>query len=160
MAHVPLLDIASAYADLMTVVFSAPIVAKVWFATAAVALAVVQVSTAARMWGRLRGVVPLSDAGAKRAHRWSGRIALLLTLPVVFHCVAILGFQTTDARVAVHSVAGSFFYGAFAAKILIIREHRYPAWALPVFGGAVAALLALLWITSGLWYFGEFGIGL
>ena len=156
--RVPLLDVASSYGDLVTTVFSAPILAKVWLATFAAVLVVVQLSTAARMWGRLRGVVPLSDASAAKVHRWSGRLAILFTLPVVFHCVTILGFQTTSLRVAVHSIAGSFIYGVFVAKMLVLRDKEHPSWALPVLGGAVAALLVVLWLTSSVWYFGEFGV--
>jgi uncharacterized protein DUF6529 len=157
---VPLLDVASSYGDLVTTVFSAPILAKVWLATFALVLVVVQVSTGARMWGHLRGIVRLSDATAKTVHRWSGRLAILFTLPVVFHCITILGFQTTTARVAVHSVAGSFIYGVFVAKMLVIRdrERPHPPWALPVLGGAVAALLVVLWLTSAAWYFDQFGV--
>lgn len=154
----PLLDVATSYGDLVTTVFSAPIVAKVWLATFAAVLVLVQLSTAARMWGHLRGVVPLSDATAKTVHRWSGRLAILFTLPVVFHCITILGFQTTNARVAVHSIAGSFIYGVFVAKMLVLRDRKHPAWALPVLGGTVAALLVVLWLTSAAWYFGEFGV--
>jgi hypothetical protein len=155
---VPLLDVAASYGDVVTTVFSAPILAKVWLATFAFVLVLVQLSTAARMWGRLRGVVPLSDATAKQVHRWSGRLAILFTLPVVFHCVTILGFQTTTLRVAVHSVAGSFIYGVFVAKMLVIRDKQHPSWALPVLGGTVAALLVVLWLTSSVWYWGEFGV--
>lgn len=158
MVRVPLLDVAASYGDLVTTVFSAPILAKVWLATFAAVLVLVQLSTAARMWGHLRGVVPLSDAMAKQVHRWSGRLAILFTLPVVFHCVTILGFQTSSFRVAVHSIAGSFVYGVFVAKMLVIRDRQHPSWALPVLGGAVAALLAVLWLTSSLWYFGQFGV--
>ena len=101
--------------------FSSTIAGKAWLATGAVTLAVVQVLTASRMWGKLKRVVPLSFATAKRVHRWSGRLAVLLTLPVFFHCVTMLGFKTPDARVAVHSIAGSFVYGVLAAKLLVIR---------------------------------------
>ena len=100
---------------------------KAWLATGAVVLAIVQVLTASRMWGKLQRVVPLSFATSRRIHRWSGRIALLLTLPVFFHCVTILGFRTPDARVAIHSIAGSFVYGVVAAKLLVIRWKGYPA---------------------------------
>ena len=91
------------------------------FAAVAAVLVVVQLSTAARTWGHLRGVVPLSDATAKQVHRWSGRFAILFTLPVVFHCVTILGFQTTTLRVAIHSIAGSFIYGVFVAKSMTAK---------------------------------------
>jgi hypothetical protein len=146
------LDVAKSYADLMTTVFSTPIAAKVWFASAAAVLAVVQVSTAARLWGHLQAVIPLSTPSVQRIHRWSGRLALLCTVPVVFHCVFILGFQTTSLRVAIHSIVGSTLYGAFAAKILILKSHRYPGWVLPTAGGLVAGLIATLWLTSSFWY--------
>ena len=151
----PLADVSTTYADIVETVFSSTIAAKAWLATGAIVLAVVQVLTASRMWGKLRRVVPLSFGTTKRIHRWSGRIALLLTLPVFFHCVTMLGFQTPDARVAVHSIAGSFVYGVVAAKLLVIRRHsrNYPPWLLPLLGGSLAAVLATLWLTSSLWYF-------
>jgi hypothetical protein len=151
----PVADVSSRYTDLVESVFSTAIAGKVWLATGAFALAFVQVLTASRMWGRLEGVVPFSFSTSRRIHRWSGRIALLLTLPVFFHCVTILGFRTTDTRVAVHSIAGSFVYGVVAAKLLVIqhRSRNYPPWMLPVLGGALAAVLATLWLTSSLWYF-------
>ena len=125
--------------DAVTTVFSSPIAFKAWFATAAVVLAVVQVLTASRMWGKLQRVVPLSFPVAKRVHRWSGRLAILCTLPVFFHCVFILGFQTPDARVAIHSIAGTLVYGVFAAKMLVIRENKRadePGAAVPALGAA------------------------
>jgi len=146
-------SVASRYSDLMTTVFSTPIEAKAWFATAAVVLAVVQVSTAARMWGHLKGVIPLSDAVVGPVHRWSGRLAFLCTLPVAFHCIFILGFQTTDLRVTIHSILGSFVYGVFVVKVLFVRNHTYPGWVLPVAGGTLFATLAALWLSSSLWYF-------
>ena len=66
-------------------------------------------------------------------HRWSGRLALLVTTPIVFHCVFILGFQTDSTRVAIHSIVGSFLYGVFAVKVLFVRDHHfYPSWVLPL----------------------------
>jgi Family of unknown function (DUF6529) len=152
---VPLGDVSSTYADIVETVFSSTIAGKAWLATGAIALAVVQVLTASRMWGKLRRVVPLSFETAKRVHRWSGRVAVLLTLPVFFHCVTMLGFRTPDARVAIHSVVGSFIYGVLAAKLLVIRRksRNYPHWLLPVLGGSLAAVLTTLWLTSSLWYF-------
>jgi hypothetical protein len=146
-------DVNSTYTDIVELVFSSTIAAKAWLATGAIVLAVVQVLTASRMWGRLQRVVPLSFPTAKRVHRWSGRIALLLTLPVFFHCVTILGFQTPDARVALHAIVGTFFYGVFAAKVLVVRDHSLPGWALPTAGLTLASMLGVLWLTSSLWYF-------
>ena len=149
----PLADVSSTYTDIVESVFSTTIAGKAWLATGAVTLAIVQVLTASRMWGKLTRVVPLSFETAKRIHRWSGRLAVLLTIPVFFHCVTMLGFKTPDARVAVHSVAGSFVYGVLAAKLLVIRWKGYPHWVLPVLGGSLAAVLTTLWLTSSLWYF-------
>ncbi|HSF60610.1 MAG TPA: DUF6529 family protein [Gaiellaceae bacterium] len=147
-----LADVAETYTDLVTTVFSSPIAAKAWFATAAFVLAFVQVTTAARIYGRLH-FLPERGPAVARVHRWSGRIAFLCTLPVFFHCVTILGFQTPDARVAVHSLVGTFLYGMFVAKVLVVRDRTLPAWALPTAGLTLASLLGVLWVTSSLWYF-------
>ena len=148
----PLGDVNETYTDLITTVFSSTIAFKAWFATAALAFVVVQLVTAARIYDRLH-FLPGRGATVATAHRWSGRIAFLLTLPVFFHCVTILGFQTPDARVAVHSLAGTFVYGAFAAKVLVVRDRELPGWALPAAGLTLASILVVLWLTSSLWYF-------
>jgi hypothetical protein len=155
---VPLGDVSQTYTDIVTTVFSSPIAAKAWLASAAAVLVVVQLTTAARLWGKLR-FLPERGAAIARVHRWSGRIAFLCTLPVFFHCVTILGFQTPDARVAVHSLAGTFVYGVFAAKVLIVRDHRLPRWMLPTAGLTLASTIVLLWATSSLWYFSNVRFG-
>ena len=147
-----LADVAQTYADIVTSVFSSTIAAKAWFATAALVLAGVQLLTAARIYGRL-SFLPERASAVARVHRWSGRIAFLCTVPVFFHCVTILGFQKPDARVALHAVVGTFFYGVFAAKVLIVRDRSLPGWALPTAGVTLATMLAVLWLTSSLWYF-------
>ena len=145
-------DVSETYTDLVTTVFSSTIAAKAWFATAAVVLAGVQLFTAARIYGRL-SFLPERGPAIARVHRWSGRIAFLFTLPVFFHCVTILGFQTPDTRVAIHSLVGTFFYGVFVAKVLIVRDRSLPRWALPTAGLTLASVLVALWVTSSLWYF-------
>ena len=152
-------DVSETYTDIVTTVFSSTIAAKAWLASAALVLALVQVTTAARIYGRL-SFLPERSPAITRVHRWSGRVAFLLTLPVFFHCVTILGFQTPDTRVAVHSLVGTFFYGAFAAKVLIVRDRSLPGWALPTAGVTLASLLGLLWLTSSLWYFTTVRFGL
>jgi hypothetical protein len=147
-----LADVSETYTDLVTTVFSSTIAAKAWFATAAVVLALVQVTTAARIYGKL-SFLPERGPAIARVHRWSGRIAFLCTLPVFFHCVTILGFETPDTRVAIHSLIGTFLYGVFAAKVLIVRDHSLPRWALPTAGLTLASMLVALWATSSLWYF-------
>ena len=122
-----LASVESTYTDIMTSVFSSTIAGKAWFATAAVILALVQVTTAARIFGHLQGIVRLPHEQVKRIHRWSGRLAFLCTLPVAFHCIFILGFDSTDTRTLAHSIAGSFVYGVFAVKIFFVHDSRPPA---------------------------------
>ena len=154
-----LASVSSTYTEIMTAVFSAPIVGKAWFATAAIVLALVQITTAARIFGKLQGVIRLPHETVKRIHRWSGRLVFLCTLPVIFHCVFILGFQTTDARVTAHSIAGSFVYGVFAVKVFFVHDRAHPRWTLPLVGGTLFATLATLWLTSAYWYFTEVRFG-
>jgi hypothetical protein len=151
----PLASVNATYTDIVTSVFSSAIAGKVWFASAAVLFAIVQILTASRIYGKLRWALPGKFLGVPvgTVHRWSGRTAFLLTLPVAFHCIFILGFQTYNTRVLIHSLLGSFFYGVFAVKVLVVRDHRLPGWALPVAGGTLFTFLAALWSTSSLWYF-------
>jgi hypothetical protein len=150
-----LASVASTYAHIMTRVFSTPIVGKVWFASAAGVLALVQVTTAARIFGKLKRFIPWEVAGVPLnvIHRWSGRLAFLCTLPVAFHCIFILGFKTSSPRVLAHSIVGSCFYGVFAVKVFAVRERALPGWALPVAGGSLFAVLTTHWATSSFWYF-------
>ena len=137
-----------------TLFFSSTIAMKVWFATAALAFAVVQVTTALWIYGRL-GVSAPDWAGS--VHRISGRLAFITSLPVAYHCLWSLGFQDTDTRVLAHSILGCAFYGAFAAKVTIVRSRNLPGWALPVAGGLIFAILVLVWYTSALWFIREQG---
>jgi hypothetical protein len=152
---VPVVSVESIYTDIVTSVFSTPIAFKAWFASAAAALGIVQVATGARIFGKLSAIVRVPPPNVNRIHRWSGRLAILFTLPVAFHCVFILGFKTDDARVLAHSVLGTFIYGVLAVKLFFVRDPDHPRWTLPLVGGTLFTLLALLWSTSSLWYFTE-----
>lgn len=148
-----LASVNSTYTDLMTAVFSSTIAGKAWFATAAALLGAVQVSTGARIFGKLERLVPLRRPHVNRVHRWSGRLAILCTLPVAFHCIFILGFADADARVLAHSIVGSFVYGVVAVKLFFVHDSDHPRWTLPLVGGTLFAVLVTLWATSALWYF-------
>jgi Family of unknown function (DUF6529) len=138
--------------------FSDPIHLKVWLATAVVVLACLQVVTAAHIYSRLRLPVGSSVAAV---HRWSGRLAILLTLPVAYHCIFLLGYGDYTTRVEVHSLLGSVVYGAVIAKVLVVRGgSRFPGWALPLAGGTLFAILLGLWLTSSLWFFQNVGVGI
>ena len=134
--------------------FSSGLAVKAWLATAAFVLAVVQLISALVMYGRIPVRAP-SWIGA--LHRWSGRVAVLVTVPVAVHCLFALGFQGGELRVLLHSLFGCFFYGAFAAKMLVLRA-RTPSWTLPVLGGAVFTALTALWLTASGWFFATHGI--
>jgi hypothetical protein len=137
--------------------FSSGLHAKAWLASVAFALAVVQLITALAMWGRLPGV-----AGGGRTtstlHRWSGRLAVVVSLPVAAHCLYALGFQGFDTRVLVHSLLGCLFYGVFVVKMVVLTRDDRPGWVLPVVGGAVFTVLTGLWLTSSLWFFTNVGV--
>src|SRR5262250_1707041 len=81
------------------------------------------------------------------------QVLFAVTVPVAVHCLVAYGVQLTSLRVAIHSIAGCFFYGAFAAKVLLVHSRRLPGWALPVAGGMLAIVLGVLWYTSALWYY-------
>ena len=137
-----------------TLFFSSTIAMKVWLGTVAVAFAVVQVLSALWLYGKLPGTAP---AGLGTVHRLSGRLAFIASLPVAYHCLWSLGFQDTDTRVLAHSLLGCAVYGAFAAKVLIVRSKGLPSIALPVAGGLMFAVLVGAWYTSALWFIDEQG---
>jgi hypothetical protein len=92
-------------------------------------------------------------------HRTIGVVAILLTLPIAYHCALAYGVQThIDTRIAVHSLVGCFLYGAVVAKLLIVRTNPLSRWILPMAGGAVVVLVAVLWYTSALWYFSDYSL--
>lgn len=140
--------------------FTSTLHLKAWLTTLAVLLAVGQVLGGMWMFGRL----PLGAAPrwVGPAHRIAGSLALLTTLPVAYHCLWSLGFNPSGdtGRQFWHSLFGCVFYGAFATKVLAVRSHRMPGWALPVVGGLLFAVLVLIWLTSSLWFFRNFPVEL
>ena len=124
---------------------------KAWLVTAAVVLACGQLLTAARIYELLR--FPPKGRLYHAIHRWSGRAAILLTLPVAYHCIFMLGFSTNSPRALIHSLLGSALYGAVAAKVFIVRSTRFAAWVVPVAGGLLFSILLGLWLTSALVFF-------
>jgi hypothetical protein len=138
--------------SLITLVFTRSINLKVWVATAAFTLALFQLGSGLRVYGKIgRGRAP---RWLRPAHRISGTLAFLLVIPVAYHCLWALGFQThSGVRVLAHGMAGCFFFGALASKVLIVRSRGMPAWALPLLGGAVFTALTVVWLSSALWFF-------
>ena len=133
----------------------AAIALKSLLASIVLGLAAVQVLLALWMYRRL----PLAGnppRPVRLSHRAAGFLLFALTVPIAVHCLIAYGVQLTSLRVAVHSLAGCFFYGAFTAKVLLVHSKRLPGWALPAAGGALAVLVVVLWYTSALWYYNNF----
>src|SRR5437870_4512916 len=105
-----------------TLFFSDTINLKVWFATAALFLAAIQVLLALRLYDKIR-VPRTAPPWLGDAHRLTGIVTFGLTLPVAYQCLWALGFQSTDGRVLLHSLLGCFFFGAFTVKVLAVRTH-------------------------------------
>jgi hypothetical protein len=138
--------------------FTSTLHLKAWLTTLALLLAVLQLLGGMWMFGKL----PLGPAPAwvGPAHRISGSLALLVVLPVAYHCLWSLGFDPDPggARRFWHSVLGCVFFGAFATKVIVVRSKHLPGWALPVIGGILFTVLVLIWMTSSLWFFSEIGV--
>jgi Family of unknown function (DUF6529) len=131
--------------------FSGVLNMKAWLTTVVAALALVQLASALRIFGKLgKGPTP-HWVGV--LHRSSGTVAVIVSAPVAFHCIWSLGFSTFTTRTTVHSLLGCAFYGAFVAKLLALKTRRLPGWALPVLGGLVFCIIIGLWLSSALWFF-------
>lgn len=137
-------------------VFSDVIHFKVWLATAALALGVGQVVTAARIFGVVR--FPPGTTLFQVIHRSSGWLAIGLTLPVAYYCLFLLGVNPIDARIVAHAALGCFFYGVFVGKLVLVNGKRYPGWALPIAGSLLFTVLLGLWLTSALWFLSIHGV--
>jgi len=136
--------------------FSSPGAVKSWLATGAFVFALVQVGSALVMYGKVPRVAAPPWIGG--LHRWSGRAAFLLAVPVAVHCLYALGFQHYSTRVLVHSLLGCAFFGAFTIKMLVLPKSDLPNWTLPTLGALVFTALTGVWFTSAYWFFSTFGI--
>lgn len=137
-----------------TLFFSSQFHLMTWLSMVAVGLACCQLLTAAWIFRKLPWRSPRR---IREIHRWTGRLAILFVLPVLYWCIFQLGFQTFDSRVLAHSVLGTLFVGAVAGKITIVRLRRFPAWAYLLAGLFVFATLVGAWGTSALWFVRQAG---
>jgi hypothetical protein len=135
--------------------FSSPFYMKAWLASAALVLAFGQLITAAGMYGVLR--ISSRTRFYHIVHRWSGRLAIALTLPVAFNCLFDLGLNPINVRIMIHAILGAFIYGIFVAKFLLLRVDRAPGWMLPILGSALFSTVLGLWLTSAYWWFNLYG---
>ena len=152
-AHTP------SYASLPSMGFSSAGTFKSWTTSLVLVLALGQlVSALLALRPPPRGGRPPTWLGT--AHRTSGSLAFLFSLPVAFYCLYGFGFDRMpwSLHVLSHSLAGCAFYGAFAAKVIFVHSRRAPGWALPVAGGLMFTAIVLLWFTGAYWFFGVEGV--
>ena len=136
--------------------FSSGLAAKAWLSTVAMLLALFQLASAFAMYRLIPG--GKAPPWISTAHVWSGRLAVLVSVPVAVHCLYALGFQSYDTRVLFHSLFGCFFYGAFVTKMVLLTRKGLWGWVIPVAGGLVFFGLVYVWLTSALWFFDTNGI--
>lgn len=132
---------------------------KSWLATVVLVLAVLQIYTALWLYGRINR----ARARPRRlgtAHRLTGAAAIVVSLPIAYHCLFAYGFRDFDARTLAHSLAGCFLYGAIGAKVFAVRSRSVPRWALPLAGGTLVTVVVVLWYSSALWYFNDYSVPL
>lgn len=127
---------------------------KVWLGLVVGVLALVQLLSALWMYGRFGATAP---GWVGTAHRASGALAVLVSLPVAYACLVGLGFYTGDVRVILHSTGGCLFYGAFVAKVIGLHT-RGPGWLVPVAGGTLFTILVVVVLTSAAWYLSSRGL--
>jgi hypothetical protein len=133
-----------------TLFFSTTISMKVWLASVALVFAFIQITSAAWVYGKFGDAPPWAGT----AHKISGRLAFIISLPVAYHCLWSLGLQSErGARPLVHGLLGCAFYGALTTKLLALRAERLPRWALPIAGSLLVVMLTGIWLTSSLWFF-------
>lgn len=137
-----------------TLGFGSLIAMKVWLALVAGCLAIVQLLTASWMYGLLG---PARPGGLGAVHRVSGAAAIVVSLPVAYHCLWSLGFQSYDNRVLVHSLTGCVVYGALVTKVFAVHGRRSPGWLVPLAGGLLLAAVVAVVLTSSVWYVREVG---
>ncbi|WP_435135111.1 DUF6529 family protein [Actinacidiphila sp. bgisy144] len=120
-------------------------------------LVLLQYGIALWMTGRIPRV-PAAPARVRTGHRVLGYLLFLFSLPIAYHCLVTYGIETTSARAALHSFAGCVFYGAFVAKVIVVRSRRLPGVLLPAVGSLLLVTAALLWYTASLWVLGGYTV--
>jgi hypothetical protein len=134
--------------------FASVIQMKTWLALVVGVLVLLQLVGALWMYGRLGRSAP---AWVGPAHRVSGVVAVVVSLPVAYDCLLAFGIQSYQPRVLAHALLGCAVYGALVVKVFAVRSRTSPAWFLPVAGGLLFTLFLLAVLTSAVWYAAQYG---
>jgi hypothetical protein len=131
------------------------VVVKNWLTVGVTVFALAQGVSALIMYGKIKAITAPPWIGA--LHRWSGRGAFFLAVPVAVFCLYGVGFQYHTPRVLVHSALGCLFFGIFTAKMLVLPKRNLAGWVLPLLGGLAFVALVGVSATSAIWYFSTHG---
>lgn len=130
---------------------------KAQLGSALLGIALFQLLLALWMYRRLPGA-GAAPHPVHTVHRIGGLVAFLVSLPIAYHCITAYGVQLTTARTALHSVTGCVLYGAFVAKVLVVRSRGLPGWALPAAGGVLVTAIAVSWYSAALWFLNGYDV--
>lgn len=146
------------FEPIFTLGFGSMIAMKVYLSLAVGVLAVGQVVGALWLYGKLPVRAP---SWLGNAHRAGGLLAVVLSLPVAYHCLWSMGYQAggeTTTRVAAHSILGCAVYGILVVKVFAVRSRTSPGWLLPVVGGLLfSVFVSVVWTSAG-WYLQTVGL--
>lgn len=89
-----------------------------------------------------------------RAHRWGGRILLILAVLIAYFCMTDLGAPPSPVRGAIHAVLAATAFTAIAIKLILIRFRPHAAYNIAPWLGRYAAVAFVgVWITSAVAYY-------
>ncbi|HCT81221.1 MAG TPA: hypothetical protein DGT23_32565 [Micromonosporaceae bacterium] len=124
---------------------------KSWLTVVVIFFVLVQLGSALIMYGKIRKIT--APPWIATLHRWSGRIAFFVAVPIGVYCLYGVGFQHHNTRVMLHSLLGCLFFGVFTVKMLVLTKRGIAGWVLPLLGGLVFTVLVAISLTSAAWYF-------
>jgi predicted ferric reductase len=119
-------------------------------------VALIAISQLYTMEARL-GHLPKAGIKVKyllRAHRWGGRIALLLAALVAYFCITDIGTPTSPLRPLIHAVLGASAFLVIAIKLWLLRFRPQVGLRIAPWLGRYAAVAFIgIWFTSAYAYF-------
>ena len=125
-------------------------------AAGAVVVALVAVEQSVTM-GAAMGILPRAGVRIRtlmRAHRYLGRMALVLAAVIAFFCMTDLGAPSSPLRGAIHGFFGSTAFIAIAIKLGLLKWRPAVAYdAAPWLGTYAAIAFVIVAVTSAAAYY-------
>lgn len=122
-------------------------------ATVVVVLSLTQLYTMESVMGHLpRGGIRMRVM--MRAHRWSGRVAIVLAAVIAYFCITDIGAPRDPLRSFIHASFGASAFAALGIKFALLRFRPELAYrAAPWLGRYVVLAFVVVWFTSSYAYF-------